>query len=214
MMASGEPAGGRQAAPWTSARTAAGLAIHTDEGLVLPLTSNRQFDGYDTIRELARARSLIMIAYEGVLVDPPPASGAGLDERMRALLRAAAVLYPCAVVTSGEPSSVAAQLERVPSLAVLTDRAASRARAVEQFAAGFPPWPISYIGSTADDEPVFRSKVVTHPIRVGAAAGTAARYFVNDRTELGRFLSQLVSERTGIAGLGATWQQLDRERTW
>lgn len=174
------------------------------------LLSNRSFEGFDVIRELARARALLVLAYEGVLVPLEPGEDAQIGAHTRALLRAAALLYPCAVVTSASPGILASQVARVPSLSVLGEARVDRASAVERLAAAFPPWPVAYIGSTYDDEPVFRSKVVTHPIRVGAVATSAARYFVHDREDLDRLLSALVTERARIAGLGASWQQLQR----
>jgi hypothetical protein len=153
-----------------------------------------------------------VLAYEGVLVPLEAGASARLDDRTRALLRAAALLYPCAVVTTGSTPSIAALRERVPSLTVLAGQAEAKVEAVERFARGFPPWPTAFLGSTPDDEPVFRSPSVTHTIRVGRTTSSAARYFVNGRDELDGLLSQLVMERARIAGLGAGWRQLDRDR--
>lgn len=179
---------------------------------MLHLLSNRRFEGFDVIQELARARALIVLAYDGVLVARDAQAGTRIGARTRALLRAASLLFPCAVLAGRDPVEVAEQVERVPSLTVHAGHGTAKAEAVERLAAGFPPWPIAYLGSTQDDEPVFRSSIVTHPIRVGPAAESGARFFVNDRDEVDHLLSALVTERARLAGLGAPWHQLDRER--
>jgi hypothetical protein len=179
---------------------------------VLHLLSNQQFEGFDVVRELASARALIVLAHEGVLVPLEASASARIDDRTRALLRAAALLFPCAVVTAGSPPGVAALGERVPSLTILAGQGEAKVEAVERFAKGFPPWPTVYLGSSPDDELVFRSPLVTHTIRVGRSTSSSARYFVSGRGELDGLLSQLVMERARIAGLDAGWHQLDRDR--
>jgi hypothetical protein len=182
---------------------------------VVHLLSNSRFEGYDVIVELARARALIVLAFEGVVVP-----GVGLtsdpertDPESRALIRSLAQLYPCAVVTHQATSVVTGCLEDVP-LQVIGGPTVERRSAVEAFARGFPPWPVAFVGSEEEDEEVFRAPFVTHAIRVGTRVGsTAAHQFISDRVELDAFVSKLVTERARLAGLGGGWQDLEGRRS-
>jgi trehalose 6-phosphate phosphatase len=87
--------------------------------------------------------------------------------------------------------------------------APTKADAVERFASGFPAWPVLFVGDDETDEDAFGSPVVTHPVRVGPAERTAARYHLRTQAEVDVLLWCLVSERARASGLGGEWQKLD-----
>jgi trehalose 6-phosphate phosphatase len=84
---------------------------------VIHLLSNRGYEGFDAIRELARARALLVLDFDGTLapiVEDPDEARVG--EHTRALLRAAALLFPCAVVSGRARADLALRLARIPAL--------------------------------------------------------------------------------------------------
>jgi trehalose 6-phosphate phosphatase len=250
-------------------------------------------EGKEVLRSLAQ-RAVLAFDFDGTLapiVDDP--ARARIGERTRALLAAAARLFPCAVISGRSRADLAARLAGIPglelagnhgaeaeggsppaalraqvrawagalrdvagcegvqvedkgySIAVHYRRARSpdearrrilglaaalpgarvfgghavvnlaprgaptKADAIERFAAGFPPWPVLFVGDDETDEDAFRSAVVTHPVRVGRSDRTAARYHLADQGEVDGLVWCLVSERARATGLNETWQKLD-----
>lgn len=79
----------------------------------------------DILEEIARARALLAFDYDGTLapyVDDRHA--AEMRPETRTLLRTAAVLYPCAVISGRARADVAARLEGVPLVAVVGNHGA------------------------------------------------------------------------------------------
>lgn len=264
---------------------------------MIHVLSNKEYEGYEAIREVARARALLAFDFDGTLapmVDDP--ADARVGDHTRALLRAAALLFPCAVISGRARADLAARLARVPLLAIVGNHgaergtapppgdvraqvqawasalraavggdgvvvedkgftvavhyrmardaaearsrivqlasvlpgarvfgghavvnlapvgAATKADAMASLAAQFPPWPVLFVGDDDTDEDAFRSRVVSHPIRVGWSERSAARYYLENQAEVDRLLWMLVAERARVANLGEGWQELDPAR--
>ncbi|HET6438561.1 MAG TPA: trehalose-phosphatase [Anaeromyxobacter sp.] len=82
-------------------------------------------EGGDLLEQIARARALLAFDYDGTLapyVDDRHA--AEMRAETRTLLRTAAILYPCAVVSGRARTDVAARLEGVPLIAVIGNHGA------------------------------------------------------------------------------------------
>jgi trehalose 6-phosphate phosphatase len=77
-------------------------------------------EGAAAIDEIARARTLLVFDFDGTLAPiVEDRTAAQMREETRALLRATALLYPCAVVSGRSRSDVAARVGDVPLLAVI-----------------------------------------------------------------------------------------------
>lgn len=77
------------------------------------------------LAEVVRVQPLLVFDFDGTLsplVDRPDA--AGLRPETRALLRVAALLYPCAVVSGRRRADVAGRLEGIPLVAVIGNHGA------------------------------------------------------------------------------------------
>jgi trehalose 6-phosphate phosphatase len=83
----------------------------------------------EVFKELARKRALLAFDFDGTLA-PIVADRAKAQMRpdTRQLLRAAALLYPCAVISGRARADVAARLEGIPLLAVVGNHGAEAGR--------------------------------------------------------------------------------------
>lgn len=77
-------------------------------------------EGVAAIDEIARSRTLLTFDFDGTLAPIVDDRGAAqMRDETRALLRATALLYPCAVVSGRTRSDVAARVSDAPLLAVV-----------------------------------------------------------------------------------------------
>src|SRR5690349_2822264 len=82
----------------------------------LPLSTG----GAEVVSEIARARTLLAFDFDGTLAPiVADRTAAAMRDETRALLRAAALLYPCAVISGRARADVAARLKGVPLAAVV-----------------------------------------------------------------------------------------------
>jgi trehalose 6-phosphate phosphatase len=73
-----------------------------------------------TLEEIARNRTLLAFDYDGTLAPiVEDRTRAAMRDETRALLRAAALLYPCAVISGRRRADVAARVSGVPLVAVV-----------------------------------------------------------------------------------------------
>ena len=89
---------------------------------MIPILSGQ---GDDVIAQIAAARALLAFDYDGTLA-PYTAQRSAATMRLptRTLLRTAALLYPCAVVSGRARADVAARLEGIPLIGVIGNHGA------------------------------------------------------------------------------------------
>lgn len=82
-------------------------------------------DGRPALDRLARERALVVLDFDGTLAPIVERPGdAAMRPETRTLLRVAALLYPCAVVSGRARADVAGRLEGVPLVAVVGNHGA------------------------------------------------------------------------------------------
>ncbi len=89
---------------------------------MIPILSGH---GDDVLEQIAAARALLAFDYDGTLapyIDERTA--ASMRPETRALLRTAALLYPCAVVSGRARADVAARVEGIPLIGVIGNHGA------------------------------------------------------------------------------------------
>lgn len=89
---------------------------------MIPILSG---EGDDILDQIAAARALLAFDYDGTLApyaDEPAAANMRPDTRM--LLRTAALLYPCAVVSGRARADVSARVEGIPLIGVIGNHGA------------------------------------------------------------------------------------------
>ena len=76
--------------------------------------------GAEVVAEIARSRTLLAFDFDGTLAPIVAARDeAAIGDETRALLRAAALLYPCAVISGRTRADVAARVRGIPLVAVV-----------------------------------------------------------------------------------------------
>jgi trehalose-6-phosphatase len=185
--------------------------------------------GATALAGLARDRTLLVLA-DGALAPP----GAPLRPETRALLRAAALLYPCAVISARRRAEVVARVDRAPLVATLgrhgaepgfgpvdaglvreaeaspARAAALRADAVAHLCRRLGVPSAAYVGDGAVDEVAFAAAAVSVGIRVGEDGRSAAAYWVAERAQVDDLLRALVAARVEEDGRGVRWQGVVR----
>jgi trehalose-6-phosphatase len=140
------------------------------------------------VEDVARNRTLLAFDFDGTLAPIVNVrEKAFLRDGTRALLRAASLLYPCAVISGRERSDVAFRVDRIPLLAIVGNHGAEP---------GFVP-----------DEEAFRSDLVPISIRVGEAPDSTARYSLDTQDDVDELLRALGAARARVDGVGR-WEGL------
>ncbi len=105
----------------------------------------------DVLEQIARARALLAFDYDGTLapyVDDRHA--AEMRPETRTLLRTAAILYPCAVISGRARADIAGRVEGIPLIAVIGNHGAE---------AGFGPLDRELRGRVAEWEAIVAPKL-------------------------------------------------------
>ena len=89
---------------------------------MIPILSGQ---GGDILDQIAAARALLAFVYDGTLAPyTEERTAADMRPETRALLRTAALLYPCAVISGRARADVAARVEGIPLIGVIGNHGA------------------------------------------------------------------------------------------
>lgn len=174
--------------------------------------------GSTPLAPLARERPLLVLDLDAVLAPPRDGRGPGavVPDATRALLRAVALLYPCAVISGRRRAEVAACVCGVPLVAVLGRHGAEP---------GFGPVDAALVRELDAAEEASTARVRGDAIaqlcrRLGVAAaayigdapaeGEVVRWRFGARGPADDLLRALVVARLDEDGLGARWQGVVR----
>jgi trehalose 6-phosphate phosphatase len=94
----------------------------TSRGTMIPILSGQEGDILD---QIAAARALLAFDYDGTLAPyTDERAAASMRPGTRALLRTAALLYPCAVISGRARADVSARVEGIPLIGVIGNHGA------------------------------------------------------------------------------------------